>query len=113
MNKFVHAALATAIVFTAVVPNRAFALAPAPVPVPVPFAGGASAGAGAAVAGGFIGFVALLVTYDLVRRTSCSGDFLGLGGPGFTTPITPGMSVLAPPKCVPARKPSRVISAKG
>lgn len=27
--------------------------------------------------------------YDLGRRTNCQGDTLGLGGPGFTSPITP------------------------
>lgn len=39
----------------------------------------------------FLAFVAppLLVAYDLQRRTNCEGDTLGLGGPGFTTPITP------------------------
>jgi hypothetical protein len=119
MHKFVHAAIATALVITAVGPNKAFALAPVPVPVPVPvrvpvpIAGGASAGAG--VAGGFIGFVGLLVTYDLIRRTTCSGDFLQLGGPGFTTPITPAMTVL-PPRCAPAPVPVHkhpVLHAKG
>ena len=111
MNKFVHAAIASALVFTAVVSNKAFALAPAPVPTPI--AGGASAGAGAA--GGFIGFVGLLVTYDLIRRTTCSGDFLQFGGPGFTTQITPAMSVL-PLRCVPVPVPVHkqpVLHAKG
>jgi hypothetical protein len=113
MHKFVHAAIATALVITAVGPNKAFALAPVPVPAPVPIAGGASAGAGAA--GGFIGFVGLLVTYDLIRRTTCSGDFLQFGGPGFTTPITPAMTVL-PPRCAPAPVPVHkhpVLHAKG
>jgi hypothetical protein len=27
--------------------------------------------------------------YDLSRRTNCEGDVLGLGGPGFDSPITP------------------------
>lgn len=27
--------------------------------------------------------------YDLGRRTNCQGDVLGLGGPGFTSAITP------------------------
>lgn len=31
----------------------------------------------------------VLVFYDLQRRTSCEGDVLGLGGPGFDSPITP------------------------
>lgn len=40
---------------------------------------------------GVLAFVAppLAVFYDLQRRTNCEGDTLGLGGPGFTTPITP------------------------
>jgi hypothetical protein len=62
-------------------------------------AGGTSGAAGAAATGGFIGFVGLLVTYDIIRRTTCSGDFLNLGGPGFTSPITPAMSILSPPIC--------------
>ena len=113
MNKFARAAMASAIVFTAVVPNTAFAVVP--VPPPIPMAGGA--GAGAAVTGGFIGFVGLLVTYDLIRRTSCSGDFLGFGGPGFSEPITPAMSVITPPICAPIHKINMhkkpVLRAKG
>ena len=27
--------------------------------------------------------------YDLARRTNCQGDVLGVGGPGFSSPITP------------------------
>ena len=41
----------------------------------------------------------LLVFYDLSRRTSCIGDPMGLGGPGFSEPIKPGMNVLPPPDC--------------
>lgn len=29
------------------------------------------------------------MVYDLHRRTSCIGDPLGLGGPGFFEPVTP------------------------
>ena len=58
-------------------------------------------------AGGFIGFVGLLNLYDIFRRTSCSGDFLGFGGPGFTSPITPAMSIISPPKCAKARQLKR------
>lgn len=100
MNKFVRAAVASAFVFAAVVPNTASSAMPVPV---VHAAAGTSSAAGAAVAGGFIGFVALLDIYDIVRRTSCSGDFLGLGGPGFDQPITPLMNVL-PPMCQTAPK---------
>ena len=95
MRKFVRAAIASAFVFAAVVPNTASAS----IPAPLPLAAGTSGAAGAAATGGFIGFVGLLVTYDLIRRTSCSGDFLGLGGPGFTSPITPAMSIITPPTC--------------
>jgi hypothetical protein len=111
MNKFAYAAMAAALVFTGVASNKALALAPAPVPTPI--IAGASSTAGAAATGGFIGFIGLLVTYDIIRRTSCSGDFLHLGGPGFTTPITPGMSIISPPKCNPVLKHSPVIHAKG
>lgn len=31
----------------------------------------------------------LALFYDLTRRTNCQGDVLGLGGPGFTSAITP------------------------
>jgi hypothetical protein len=31
----------------------------------------------------------LAMFYDLARRTNCQGDVLGLGGPGFSSPITP------------------------
>lgn len=41
----------------------------------------------------------LIVFYDLQRRTSCIGDPLGLGGPGFSEPIRPGQNVLPPPDC--------------
>lgn len=47
-------------------------------------------------AGSIIGTAAVLVTYDIVRRTTCAGDFLNLGGPGFTTRIGPNDNVLPP-----------------
>jgi hypothetical protein len=54
-----------------------------------------------------------LVSYDLMRRITCSGDFLQLGGPGFTQPITPAMSVLHP-RCAPVPVPKQpVLRAKG
>jgi hypothetical protein len=100
MNKLTRATVVGALMFTAGIPNTAFAIPVLP-PAPPPIAAGTSGAAGAAATGGFIGFVALLDLYDIIRRTSCSGDFLYLGGPGFTTPITPGMNILPPPKCVP------------
>ena len=116
MGSFVRAAAASALLFTTVALNPAFALVPAPIapaPQPVPHVVGGSTGAGAAVTGGFLGFVGLLVSYDLIRRTTCSGDFLQLGGPGFTQPITPGMTVL-PPRCAPVPVSKRpVVHAKG
>jgi len=131
MGSFVRAAAASALLFTTVAPNPAFALVPAPIipapivpapiapapiapaPQPVPNVVGGSTGAGAAVTGGFLGFVGLLVSYDLIRRTTCSGDFLQLGGPGFTQPITPAMTVL-PPRCAPVPVSKRpVVHAKG
>ena len=127
MGSFVRAAAASALLFTTVAPNPAFALVPAPIvpvpivpapiapaPQPVPHVVGGGTGAGAAVTGGFLGFVGLLVSYDLIRRTTCSGDFLQLGGPGFTQPITPAMTVLPPPRCAPVPVSKRpVVHAKG
>ena len=63
---------------------------------PLVVAGG---GGGAGAAAGFIRFVGVLAGYDLIRRTTCSGDFLGLGGPGFTTAIKPTDNVMIP-QCV-------------
>jgi hypothetical protein len=95
MNKVLRVAVASAFVFAAVVPNAASAL-PAPVVHPVVVAGNSSAGASAA--GGFIGFVAFLATYDFIRRTNCIGDPLALGGPGFSEPM-PAVGNIIPPRC--------------
>ena len=65
---------------------------PPPPPGPPPGAGGGAGGAG-----GVIGVAGFLVIYDLIRRTTCSGDFLQLGGPGFTTKIKAGDTILTPP----------------
>jgi len=59
--------------------------------------------AGQAGASGVVGLAALLGLYDLLRRTTCSGDFLNLGGPGFTTPIRPTDNVLRPVACATRR----------
>ncbi|QCK86110.1 hypothetical protein E8L99_10280 [Phreatobacter aquaticus] len=69
------------------------------VPVPVPLASNA---AGLWGTGSIVGIASFLVVYDLIRRTSCSGDVLKLGGPGFGQPINPSMNVLVPRRC-PAR----------
>jgi hypothetical protein len=52
--------------------------------------------------GSIVGVASFLVIYDLIRRTTCSGDFLKLGGPGFTQPIGRSENVLVPRRC-PAR----------
>jgi hypothetical protein len=93
MRKFVRAAIASAFVSVAIVPN-AVSAAPAPVVHPV---AGTSSAAGAAVTGGFLGVVAILDAYDFIRRTTCSGDFLGLGGPGFSEPMQVGNVMI--PQC--------------
>jgi hypothetical protein len=94
---------------TALIPTQSFALVPPP---PVIIGGGGGSGAGAA--GGVIGVAAFFVFYDLIRRTSCSGDFLGLGGPGFDTPVTVE-NVITPPKCGPIRhkRHRAVLHARG
>ena len=71
---------------------------------------GTSSAAGAAAAGGFLGFVAVLAGYDLLRRTTCSGDFLGLVGPGFGEPM-PNGNVMTP-QCK-ILKAKHVVRAKG
>lgn len=48
-----------------------------------------------------IGVASALVTYDLIRRLTCTGDFLRLGGPGFGDPIGPNTSVIPPRACPP------------
>ena len=92
MSKFVCAAVISALAFTATVPTTASAM---PVAHPA-IAAGTSGSAGAAATGGFLGFVAALDIYDLIRRTTCSGDFLDLGGPGFSEPLKVGMNVITP-----------------
>ena len=95
MRKVLYAALASTFMFATIGTNTASAL---PVPVAVVHTVGTSSAAGAAATGGFIGFVAFLVTYDLVRRTTCIGDPLWLGGPGFSEPM-PAAGNILPPQC--------------
>jgi hypothetical protein len=85
---------------------------PPPPPPPPPITHGTSGAAGAAATAGFIGFVAVLVGYDLLRRTICIGDPWGLGGPGFTTPITPASGNVMIPQC-PIVTKQPVVGAKG
>ena len=82
MNKQTSVILIAAVVATAMMPSQSFAIVPEPPPVIITSFGG---GGGAGGAGGIIGAAAFFVIYDLIRRTSCSGDFLHLGGPGFST----------------------------
>src|ERR1035437_802458 len=110
MKKRVSVVLAASLMTTVLMPTESFAMVQVVHPVPIISGGGSGAGA----AGGVIGVAAFFVVYDLIRRTSCSGDFLGLGGPGFSTPITVE-NVITPPKCgpVPRKRHRAVLHAKG
>jgi hypothetical protein len=78
-------AIMVAMAMATVVPTQSFALPPVPpVEMPMPLSGGGGGG-GAGAAAGIIGVAAFFVFYDIGRRTTCSGDFLQLGGPGFST----------------------------
>ena len=107
MKKQISATLVAAFIATTILPTQSFALVPLP-PSPGPPPGG---GGGAGGAGGVIGVAGFLVIYDLIRRTTCSGDFLRLGGPGFTTKIKAGDSILTPPVCYVRKQ--RPLHAKG
>src|SRR5262245_49704691 len=110
LRKLTAAALIGAVALTTSLPTTAsaFYYHPKP-PVIPPHTTGTSGAAGAGAVGGFIGFVAAIVTYDLIRRTTCSGDFLGLGGPGFTEKM-PNSNVMIP-QC-PVRR-AKVIRVRG
>ena len=101
MRKFACAAIASTFVVTAIAPNAASALPPPPPAVVAT----SSSTAGAWAAGGIIGVAAFLATYDLVRRTTCSGDFFVLGGPGFNEPLTVGNVMV--PQCPVVHKGKR------
>jgi hypothetical protein len=92
MQKLMRAAVAAAFLGTAaLVPNQASAVI-----VKAPPAAGHGSAPG--FAGAIIGVATLLAIYDFTRRTTCTGDWLNLGGPGFDSKITPTMNVL-PPAC--------------
>ncbi len=99
-SRYAVAALCAAALFTSITRpvNAAFVLPPAP-----PAGAAAAGGSGAAGAGIFIGIVALLDIYDFTRRTTCLGDPLKLGGPGFTSAIKPTDNTLPPPRNCPRR----------
>src|SRR5262245_35203963 len=107
LRKLTAAALIGAVALTSV-PASAFYCPPKVVPI---ISTGTSGAAGAAATGGFIGVVAAIVGYDLLRRTTCIGDPLGLGWPGFTTPITPASGNVMIPQCPPKRV--AVVKARG
>ena len=94
MLRLTATALTCAVALTACFPTRASAWYPPPVPPPPPpivtYGTSGATGAGAGATAGFIGFVAVLLGYDLLRRTTCVGDFLYLGGPGFTEKMPNG-----------------------
>jgi len=62
------------------------------------------------ISGGFLGFVAVLAGYDLLRRTTCIGDPLGLGGPGFGEKMANGNVMTPQCKIVKAK---HVVRARG
>jgi hypothetical protein len=110
MKKQISAALAVGLIAT-MIPGQSFAnILPPPPPPPIHGGGG---GGGAGGAGGIIGVAAFFVVYDLIRRTTCSGDFLHMGGPGFSTRIRAGDSILPPNKCYPLHKKRHALHAKG
>jgi predicted DNA-binding ribbon-helix-helix protein len=111
MLRLTAATLMCVVALTSSFPTTATAWYPPKVPVPAPVVThGTSGAAGAAATAGFIGFVAVLAGYDLLRRTTCSGDFLGLGGPGFTEKM-PNGNVMNP-QCPIVRK-QPVVRARG
>jgi hypothetical protein len=110
MRKLACAAAISAVAFTAAVPTTASATYY--IPHVVVTTTGTSSAAGAAATGGFLGFVAVLAGYDFIRRTTCSGDFLHLGGPGFTEPLPNGNVMI--PQCRRIVKHKRtVVHARG
>jgi predicted DNA-binding ribbon-helix-helix protein len=105
-------ALVCAVALTSSFPTTASAWYPPPVPIlalPI-VTHGTSGAAGAGATAGFLGFVAVLAGYDLLRRTTCVGDFLYLGGPGFTEKM-PNGNVMIPQCPIVKRKP--VVAARG
>lgn len=106
MLRLTATALTCAVALTACFPTSASAWYPPSVPPPPPsiVTHGTSGAAGAGATAGFIGFVAVLVGYDLLRRTTCVGDFLYLGGPGFTEKM-PNGNVMVPQCTIVKKKP--------
>jgi hypothetical protein len=78
-------------------------------PTPLAASTSSSVGAIAWISGTIIGIATFLGIYDITRRTSCVGDFMHLGGPGFDRTITPNDNVLTPPvcNCAEANRPTQ------
>ena len=111
MLRVTAATLVCAVALTSSFPTSASAWYPPHPPAPPPIiAHGTSGAAGAAATAGFLGFVAVLAGYDLLRRTTCVGDFLYLGGPGFTEKMPNGNVMV--PQCLIAKK-RRVVAVRG
>ena len=100
LRKVVATITVAALMVVSVTQSKASAIPPPIV------ASSSSVGAGIWISGAIIGVAALLGIYDITRRTSCVGDFLHLGGPGFDRTIAPNDTVLKPPACnkAPARR---------
>ena len=113
MLRTIAATVICALALTTSYPNTASAGPPPPPiipPKPTPIIPhGTSGAAGAAATAGFIGFIAVLVGYDLVRRTTCIGDPWRLGGPGFTEKLPVGNVMI--PQC-PVKR-AVVVKARG
>jgi hypothetical protein len=98
MKKAAGVSFALLLLSSAMSPALALMLPVAPVTPASTIASGGSAGLGAWIAGGVIGVAAFLGLYDFGRRTTCVGDPLLLGGPGFSEPM-PGAGNVMPPQC--------------
>ena len=110
LRKFVSAALIGAVALTTSLPTTASAFVYLPKPPPIiPHSTGTSGAAGAGATAGFIGFVAILAGYDLLRRTTCIGDPWRLGGPGFTEKMPNGNVMI--PQC-PVKRVA-IVRARG
>jgi predicted DNA-binding ribbon-helix-helix protein len=111
MLRITAATLVCAVALTSSFPTTASAWYPPHPPAPPPIiTHGTSGAAGAAATVGFLGFVAVLAGYDLLRRATCVGDFLHLGGPGFTEKV-PNGNVMVPQCPIVKKKP--VVAARG
>ena len=108
--KLTAAALIGAVALTTSLPTTASAFYYHPKPPIIPHSTSGATGAGAGATAGFIGFVAILAGYDLVRRTTCIGDPWRLGGPGFTEKMPTGNVMI--PQC-PVVKKQRAVGARG